>query len=82
MTSRTEDHRPTQGAYMEGTKNTRLKEARKSAGLSQSQLAVHVGVTRQTICSIESGDYNPTLRLCTNICRTLGKTLNDLFWED
>ena len=40
---------------MEGTKNTRLKEARKAAGLSQSQLAVHVGVTRQTICSIESG---------------------------
>ena len=67
---------------MEGTKNTRLKEARKAAGLSQSQLAAHVGVTRQTICRIESGDYNPTLRLCTNICRMLGKTLNDLFWED
>ena len=67
---------------MEGTRSTRLKEARKAAGLSQSQLAACVGVTRQTICGIESGDYNPTLRLCTNICRTLGKTLNDLFWED
>lgn len=67
---------------MEGTRNMRLKEARKAAGLSQSQLAACVGVTRQTICSIESGDYNPTLRLCTNICRMLGKTLNDLFWED
>jgi len=31
---------------------------------------------------IESGDYNPTLKLCISICRELGKTLDDLFWED
>lgn len=73
--------RPSKGRPLEATKNVRLREARKAAGLSQSQLAARVGVTRQTICSIESGDYNPTLRLCVGICRALGKTLDDLFWE-
>ncbi|WP_028263391.1 helix-turn-helix transcriptional regulator [Atopobium fossor] len=66
---------------MDGVKNERLKEARKQAGFSQAQLAKAVGVTRQTICFIESGSYNPTLNLCMNICKTLGKTLDDLFWE-
>lgn len=67
---------------MDGTKNTRLKDARKAAGLSQAQLAAAVGVTRQTVCFIESGSYNPTLNLCINICKTLGTTLDDLFWEE
>ena len=31
---------------------------------------------------IESGNYNPTLKLCVAICQALGKTLNDLFWEE
>lgn len=67
---------------MDGKKNERLKEARKVAGLSQAQLASMVGVTRQTICCIESGSYNPTLNLCTSICKILGKTLDDLFWDE
>lgn len=66
---------------MSGGKNARLKDARKAAGLSQAQLAASVGITRQTICCIESGSYNPTLHLCTRICKVLGKTLDDLFWE-
>ena len=41
-----------------------------------------VGVTRQTIGLIESGDYNPTLNLCITICKSLGKTLDDLFWRE
>lgn len=41
-----------------------------------------MGVTRQTIGMVEAGDYNPTLKLCIQICRELDKTLNDLFWED
>ena len=45
-------------------------------------LAQAVGVTRQTIGLIESGNYNPTLKLCVAICQALGKTLNDLFWEE
>lgn len=62
-------------------KNLKLKFARMEKGLSQIELAEKVGVTRQTIGMMEAGDYNPSLKLCTAICRELGKTLNDLFWE-
>ena len=41
-----------------------------------------VGVSRQTINSIEKGDYNPTINLCRAICKALGKTLDELFWEE
>ena len=50
-------------------------------GLSQTDLANAVGATRQTIGLIEAGRYNPSLKLCRAICKTLGKTLDDLFWE-
>ena len=50
--------------------------------LSQQQLADAVGVSRQTINAIEKGDYNPTIKLCAAICRALGKTLDQLFWEE
>ena len=63
-------------------KNRKLKAARAALGLSQQELAQRVGVTRQTIVAIESGDYNPTVRLCIAICRVLGKTLDDLFWGE
>ena len=62
-------------------KNLKLKSARAALDLSQQQLANMVGVSRQTINAIEKGDYNPTIKLCIAICRTLGKTLDDLFWE-
>lgn len=62
-------------------KNLKLKSARAAMGLTQQGLADAVGVTRQTIVAIEKGDYNPTVRLCIQICQALGKTLNDLFWE-
>ena len=62
-------------------KNLRLKAARAALDLSQQQLADAVGVSRQTINAIEKGDYNPTIKLCIAICRTLGKTLDELFWE-
>lgn len=63
-------------------KNLRLKAARAAKDLSQQELAERVGVSRQTVSAIEKGDYNPTIRLCTAICRELGKTLDELFWED
>lgn len=63
-------------------RNESLKEARARLGLSQQQLANKVGVSRQTVNAIEKGDYNPTINLCTAICRALGLTLNDLFWEE
>ena len=63
-------------------KNYAMKQARAAAGLSQQELADKLSVSRQTINAIEKGDYNPTIRLCIGICRVLGLTLNDLFWED
>ncbi len=63
-------------------KNKRIKIARIECDLTQEQLAEQVGVTRQTIGMIESGNYNPTLNLCIAICRAVNKTLNDLFWEE
>ncbi len=63
-------------------KNLRLKAARAGLDLSQQELAERVGVSRQTISAIEKGDYNPTINLCVAICKALGKTLDELFWED
>lgn len=63
-------------------KNLRMKAARVGCDLSQEELAAKVGVTRQTIGMIEAGKYNPTLNLCVAICKVLGKTLDDLFWEE
>ncbi|WP_312354781.1 helix-turn-helix transcriptional regulator [Aminipila sp.] len=62
-------------------KNKKMKMARVECDLSQEQLAEKVGVTRQTIGMIEAGNYNPTLNLCVAICKTLNKTLDELFWE-
>ena len=63
-------------------KNKKLKLARVEKDMSQEDVANIVGVTRQTIGLIETGNYNPTLKLCIAICNALDKTLNDLFWED
>ncbi len=62
-------------------KNLRLKSARAAQDMSQQELAQAVGVSRQTINVIEMGDYNPTIKLCIAICKALGKTLDELFWE-
>ena len=63
-------------------KNLKLKAARAALDLSQQELADKVGVSRQTINAIEKGDYNPTIQLCRSICKVLGKTLDELFWEE
>lgn len=60
--------------------NHAMKKARAEKGLSQQALADALGVSRQTVNAIEKGDYNPTIKLCIGICKTLGLTLNDLFW--
>ncbi len=60
-------------------KNLKLKSARAALDLSQQELADRIGVSRQTINAIEKGDYNPTINLCIAICKTLNKTLDDLF---
>ncbi|MEJ6951572.1 helix-turn-helix transcriptional regulator [Natronospora cellulosivora (SeqCode)] len=63
-------------------KNLKMKMARLGKDLTQAELAEKIGVTRQTIGLIEAGKYNPSLRLCLEICKTLDKTLDDLFWEE
>ena len=63
-------------------KNLKLKSARAAMDLSQQDLANKVGVSRQTINAIEKGDYNPTINLCRAICKALGKTLDEIFWEE
>ena len=59
----------------------RLKELRAAQGLNQQELGALVGASRQTVSLIERGDYNPTIKLCVEICKALGKTLDELFWE-
>ena len=62
-------------------RNISMRVARTQLDMTQKQLAEVVGVSRQTINAIEQGEYNPTINLCRSICKALGKTLDDLFWE-
>ncbi|OUO61646.1 transcriptional regulator [Collinsella sp. An271] len=58
----------------------RLKEARAERGFSQAQLAEMVGVSRNTISSIETGQFSPTAKLALVICIALDKKFEDLFY--
>ena len=58
----------------------KVKVARIQVNLTQQQLAEKIGVTRQTISLIEKGKYNPTLKLCLDICYAVNKTLDEIFW--
>ena len=60
----------------------RLKEARNERMLSQSQLAELVGVSRNTISSIETGQFSPTAKLALIPCIALDKKFEDLFYFD
>lgn len=60
----------------------RLKEVRTEQGMSQSQLAEMVGVSRNTISSIETGQFNPTAKLALILCIALDKKFEDLFYFD
>lgn len=59
-----------------------LKQARTERGMSQSELAKTVGVSRNTISSIETGQFNPTARLALILCIALDKKFEDLFYFD
>lgn len=63
-------------------RNIAIKVARAEKDMTQKALAEAVGISRQTMNAIEQGEYNPTIKLCRAICRVLGKSLDDLFWED
>lgn len=58
----------------------RLKVARAEKNISQGELAEMVGVSRQTISSIETGQFNPTAKLALIICIALDKKFEDLFY--
>mgnify|MGYP003458471764 CR=1 FL=1 len=62
--------------------NRKIIIARAELALTQKDLANAVGVSRQTIVSIEKGSYNPSLNLCKAICKKLNKTLDELFGEE
>lgn len=57
----------------------RIEEKRKAQGLTQQQLAVLLGVSRQTIISLESGKYNPSILLAHRIAQTFGVRIEDIF---
>ena len=63
-------------------RNLKMKFRRIELEMSQTDLAKAAGVTRQTIGLIEAGEFNPSINLCIAICKALGVTLNDLFWEE
>ncbi len=63
-------------------RNIAIKVAQAEKDMTQKALAEAVGISRQTMNAIEQGEYNPTIRLCRAICRVLGKSLDDLFWEE
>lgn len=60
----------------------RLKEARTERKLSQSALAEMVSVSRNTISSIETGQFNPTAKLALILCIALDKDFEELFYFD
>ncbi len=59
-----------------------LKQARAEKGLSQTELARLVGVSRNTISSIETGQFNPTAKLALILCIALDKKFEELFYFD
>ena len=58
---------------------TKIKELRKANKISQAELADEMGVTRQTIISLEKGRYNASLELAFKIARYFGKTIEEVF---
>ena len=59
-----------------------IKEARKEKNLTQQNLADLIGVSRNTICSIENGQFNPTAKLALILCIALDKNFEELFYFD
>lgn len=57
----------------------RLEEIRKERGIKQEELALSLGVSRQTIGSLENGRYNPSITLAFKIARYFGMTIEEIF---
>lgn len=63
-----------------GIVKNRVRNLRLEKGLTQTEVADLVGVTRQTIHKIETYDYNPTVRLALDLARVLATEIGQLFW--
>lgn len=70
----------TNGVYLMPV--SKIKIVKTEKGLTQQELAGLVNVTRQTIGLIELNKYNPSLKLCIDIAKSLDKTLDELFGEE
>lgn len=57
----------------------RLEEIRKQRGIKQEELSAALSVSRQTICSLENGRYNPSIILAIKIARYFGMSVEDIF---
>jgi putative transcriptional regulator len=66
---------------MDAAVMNRVRQRRLSADRTQEDLADAVGVTRQTIIAIEKGNYAPSVQLALRLARTLGCSVEDLFYE-
>ncbi len=59
-----------------------VRQWRRWMDLSQAELAEKVGVSRQTIANIEKGNYSPSVHLALDVCRVLGKTVEEVFGDE
>ena len=62
--------------------NNNIRHLREARGLTQKDLSLQVGVSRQAINAIETGKYDPSIRLAFALARFFGKTVEDLFQEE
>ena len=62
--------------------NNRIQDLRKEKGLTQQGLAEKLGVSRQTIISLENGKYNPAISLAYKLAKVFGLTIEDVFIFD
>nr|WP_225418411.1 helix-turn-helix transcriptional regulator [Lacticaseibacillus daqingensis] len=57
-----------------------VRALRLALNLTQREVAARAGITRQTLSLIEKNDYNPSLKLCLQLCYILNATLDQVFW--
>jgi len=62
--------------------NNKVRQLREVRGLTQKDLSLQVGVSRQAINAIETGKYDPSIRLAFALARFFGKTVEELFLEE
>ncbi|GAA2621862.1 helix-turn-helix transcriptional regulator [Paractinoplanes durhamensis] len=73
---------PVRAAETDGAAGTRIRAARKEAGLTQAGLSAAVAVSRQTIIAMETGDYAPSVYLAVRIARVLGVSVESLWGSE